>query len=635
MDSIHGFQTASCVECNVEHLVNMSARYETHVGVILSSITRPMHLHLMFVAALLSHGSYKVTLLFHHHHHPRSINTGGKGETTEAQFVQALIQQIPCDRQAKAQSLLEYKSFSSHGTLCPPETSVGDSLLCAVHTANPDLVTSMWKTLHNAEEQPTVLFTDASFYGGLLIAERSALPSIVLVPKESITMTHGPPQTHRKGKSLPLRIVDGVVHALRKRLHILDCTSSFIALNRARASLHLKRLRHLKEVWNSGNVLISMSPVQDLTTLKIPITLPICIPCHGSERANGTTANLQSDTSSEKHTFRGPHSVLDLTSFSQGKVPQRSFMAGIALAYSSIRRLSLVCSGGSTTGSESESNSSHCIWNGVDTFDVVRPGQIPSIAFPQSYWKFDELSTNLLDSVAKNLPLTLILSNCKIEQEEWLSALGTPVLCIEDSPDISSREIGVAVIRMLSGDADRDIISHQYGETVRRLQSKVPRGDSDGIEWLLSLVDEANRAYLVDKRNWTGHFDFTLFSNDNRTQSEFKPKHACMPCGKRVFAMYLSCAVLFGSVVYLCLRDRHQSKGNRSQVNLSERLKSLNVFSVSEEMTTRLSELDQAVELLSVWIELELKGPSSQSSQHPTTCSSSKSKRRLGQKKRL
>lgn len=526
--SLQGFYDSRCEICSeklkgADKYTLTEKSNATRVVVLATSATPSFEKSLIVTAGLLTAKSY-VTIVM------------GPNMPDPSLIRQILFQHIPCDQHFITSMLLDFKQLNvdSRQLSCPSITadpvnqSPGDFLLCNVQ--NSEVIVNALNDLLHRVLRPSVFILDASCIAGMLAAEKWKIPAIVLVEHSEIFLRYvfgAPPEfkiSSPNGMTQPTlwEIVKSVSHnldpriffvslsgALQDRLHSLDLTNTFIALNRVRVRLKMQRLRHVTDIWKrGGNVLLANNhatiiinqgnqgnPVktsgnysgkhhdfiavetvkrsrwshmlQNLYTIPDPL-LPPCIACTNAPITTKPTnesvsikSTIASSGKKKKIAAIGrtqpPVIVLSIAfrNDEKGRSGSRTLILALWLALQSVKKLSqFACN-----ADEKLSNKSSC-WYGPSEFQVVRPGMMPEILPPGNIpimhydddivheKKFQFISaeeTTFIDTLARHRPIAMI-SACD-SANIWTQSLGPPVLCIDTS--WSARKIAASIVSLL------------------------------------------------------------------------------------------------------------------------------------------------------------------------------------------
>lgn len=670
-DVLQTFVPSSCEVCTYEESSSFMPKDETrwlqqqqqqqhehgrerkslHIAILLPTTSEPydttttttatMETMLIMAAGLLTRG-HRITLL--HSFEPTMVRD-------------LLFQTIPCPDQIKARSLLTIRTIMDPSLLCKNTYSSNQDQHDSIHPkhgCDMENAASLTQALQTELTSSSdilpldLLLTDGMFVAGMLVAELLVPPLPTLV----VVMEGDEPWGRRLSFGNRNDDDDSWSFLAWDRWHILDHPwKEYIALNRLRHMLGLRRLRTWSEFWTQNNRLLLMitasfhSPADVLppqsirpNLLRIPMPLlPPCVPC--STNSSSSSMEKKNPNSKLDSSTPSPPALAIAVTFSntsQGRIASRTLLQALSMARASLEEMSMtVTQTAMSNVAQDDLDSSEHAWTGPSDFVVVRLGDALEELQPPFVTTTIEDPHYFVDYLVRHMPVIGIVTQCTGGADTnrlFLSnrITGPPVLCMERHS--SPRELATAILNLMGGKRkDADSAEHKASAT------------TDGLVWFLALIDEL----LLHS---DGKTNGTRLNPDLSSFYPFAPSPPTVTWTGWI-VQYLAWSILFSTMLYVYLKpilfhtfysiSSNKRNTRRSHIHRDNSSLPKMMTLLFDEFIERLPELDHVFAMWKEWFWRELTNiqttsqrTSEEEQNNPSHPTAAKNKRRSNHKKK-
>jgi hypothetical protein len=550
-----------------------------HVGVLLTYHQPTFQSALTIVAGLLTIG-HRVTTIAGPNMASRTSNNIGE----------AVLEQIPCTRQAMARDLLTTLTYSVNHLPCDTAHS-GDLISCHIQNA-PPLVQALQLEMATIDTALDILLMDSTFVPGILLAHISLTPCVLLVTDEVSSNTRSFATTFLPLSGVP-RVMENAWSLLSSRTARL--AFSFVMLNRLRHQLGLTRIRLLSDLWKDclmlstgsgrfgGASFWKMNPLPNhLMYIPLPL-IPPCLPCKIDAKSLAPGDYIRDEnllpSLVEKDSNADIPALIVAVETAKIKLTR-------VQSRNSIQEMLLECE---HTNWELISGQD-CAWKGPGNFYAVHPSSgddwRQQVLQPFFVHRDD---TSVLDSISRHRTVLGVVSICD-HTNEWLRNLGPTVFCIDSA--MSPRDIAMGVLQMLARAPSG------------RLMVLEPGMDQDGLRWILSLFERLGLVKSAHGANWESP---TQMGNEILKLLNLYQVSTTKSSG---IVVYLACTILVATIIYLFFKDTIAMQIYRVRRARCRGNSALSPSSIAEEFLSRLPEMDRVHATCSTWLFDTLLQPS-------------------------
>ena len=599
---LEGFQKGTCVKCDVEQNNTQEPPHsEVHVVLLVSSATPETILgtQLILAAALLNN-EHQVSILYH-------VDTTENIRGGEQKIMQALFKQIPCEKLGVAQMLVSFRTLVHNQQMIQcdnPKHSTGDEILCYIQNGSTNLVHFLLSEIQARYSDANVIITESTFMAGVLAAELSLIPSFSLLADDTLEKLQGP--VYQPGSSFLTACWRSLHHIVRDCFHSIDLASAFVALNRVRRQLKMKRIASLSDLWRSQVVwLIDSTRWLPNAAPALSPLMPLCVLCDVAPEERMTfRINFAGNRLTATPHQPSPTAHNDTLKFQKAGIPSiviaenfhgyvdwkeknRRLMQALSLARTSIPLIS--------------------DWTGPKDFYVVRPEFSSNGTFgmqPPFVVEEQRIANFYVDTVVSHMPVAGLVAACGTLP--WMARLGPPFYCLD--PEATPRETAKGILRMLM-EPQNSTTKAPVGEELESGATpsrEHQENELDSLETMVKMVEKAARLKILRGDVWKDGLqkEEDLFRALNLTLAT-SGSELDYPLA-RAWAVYTAWVIVLLALFYFLFKESLSlhtiHRGRRSRLKASQ----LNPAIIAEEILLRTPELDNVFDLWNTWFWEEL-----------------------------